>query len=379
MIAKSIDVAILGAGPVGCTLALALERSGRTVALIERRAPGGVAPGVFRPIALSDASRLIIERLGAWDALDTTPINAIHVSQAGAFGRTLLSAADARVPALGHVIEYGALAAALEQQVLARGIALLRGANIESTAVLDDRVDLLIAVDGASHRVSTRCLAHAEGSSAQAFEKRYGFDAVVGRVRVNRSLPGARATAFERFTAEGPLALLPTGDDYGLVWSARPERAAALLEMAATEFVTELAQAFGTRAGHFGSVEARGIFPLVLRRREARIAPRQVFVGNAAQALHPVAGQGLNLGLRDAWDLANGWHEAEDIGSAAVLEGYARARRFDAAGAIGITDFLASAFLGHLPLASTLRGLALGALDLLPPARRFFARRMLFG
>jgi 2-octaprenyl-6-methoxyphenol hydroxylase len=163
------------------------------------------------------------------------------------------------------------------------------------------------------------------------------------------------------------------------VWSARPERTAALAAMPSEQFVAELGRAAGGRAGRFVSAEARGGFPLALRWRAARIAARQVFVGNAAQTLHPVAGQGLNLGLRDVWDLAEAWREATDPGAAEVLQGYARMRRFDAASAIRVTDFLAGAFLGNAPFVGTLRGIALSALDVLPPARRFLARRMIFG
>jgi 2-octaprenyl-6-methoxyphenol hydroxylase len=386
-----VDVAILGAGPVGCALALALAREGRSVGLVERRPAGGAARPVFRPIALSYASRLILERLGAWRSIDATPIDRVHVSQAGAFGRSLLSADDAGVPALGYVAEYEALARALASEVEARGIAVTHGARIDSIATAGDSASLAFTEDGAPRELHARCMVHAEGAASDAQEKRYGFDALVGLVRIDRRADaraprgtaprpdGPRRTAFERFTHEGPLALLPAGEHYGLVWSARPERAAKLAAMASDEFVAELARAAGSRAGRFVSVEARASFPLVLRRRAARIAARQVFVGNAAQTLHPVAGQGLNLGLRDVWDLAEAWRDARDPGAAEVLQAYSRSRRLDAAAAIRVTDFLAGAFLSDAPFVGALRGVALSALDVVPPARRFFARRMIFG
>lgn len=145
------------------------------------------------------------------------------------------------------------------------------------------------------------------------------------------------------------------------------------------EFLAQLQAACGERAGRFTAVHERAQVPLVLRVRASRVEGREVYIGNAAQTLHPVAGQGLNLGLRDAWDLAQTLHDAEDAGDARALARFAALRRFDAGATIGVTELLARAFLGTHPLARAARGLALTGLDVLPPARRFFARRMIFG
>jgi len=185
--------------------------------------------------------------------------------------------------------------------------------------------------------------------------------------------------AYERFTADGPLALLPLAGDWALVWSARPERAAALADVAPPDFLAQLQQAFGDRAGRFTAVHERARAPLALRVRASRVEARAVFIGNAAQTLHPVAGQGLNLGLRDAWDLAQTLHAAEDPGSEAALARFTTQRRLDAAATIGVTEVLARGFLGANPLARAARGAVLTSLDILPAARRFFARRMIFG
>ena len=342
---QEVDVLIRGAGPVGCALAAALRDSRHKVAVVDR---GGPNPA-FRPIALSYASRLILERLGAWQGLAVTPIDTIHVSERGAFGQARLEAADAGVPSLGYVLDYASLARALRERV----------ADLVST-----------------DEMPARSVVHAEGASAEAAEKRYAQDAVVGIVEVS---PAAAHAAFERFTADGPLALLPFGGKYALVWSAKPDRAAALAAMPSQEFLSELAAAAGSRPGRPVAVTARSVQPLTLRVNPARVGEREVFIGNAAQTLHPVAGQGLNLGLRDAWELAVSLRDAPDPGDAATLARYAARRRLDAAATIRVTDFLASAFVGSNKALHAVRGAALMALDVFPPARRFFARRMIYG
>jgi 2-octaprenyl-6-methoxyphenol hydroxylase len=346
------DILIRGGGPVGCTLALALRGSGLRVALAAR-AEGGSRG--FRPIALSYASRLILERLGAWgESLAPSPIERIEVSQAGRFGRTLLEAADAGVPALGYVVEYSALVAALESRLAGSGTTLV----------------------SAEGPVGARCVAHAEGTSDDASEKRYAQDAVVALVRCE---PPAGTRAFERFTAEGPLALLPFAGRFAVVWSMHPDRARELADALPERFLCALGAAAGGAIARAQALEARSAQPLALRVRPARIGERAVYLGNAAQTLHPVAGQGLNLGLRDAWELAQAWQDVRDPGDAALLGRYAARRRLDTQATARVTDFLAGAFLGAGRLSGAARGLAMTALDVVPPARRFFARRMIFG
>lgn len=345
MPARAVDVLIRGGGPVGCTLALALRSSKLSVAIL-----GAVtAAASFRPIALSHASRLILERVGAWNGLETTPIASIHVSQAGGFGRTRLDAADAGVPALGHVIEYTALAGALRAKC----------------------GELFVTEEPAA-----QCVVHAEGAAEQARETRYEQDALVALVSTH---PASQGVAFERFTAQGPLALLPLGPRYALVWSARPDRVRALAAAPEELFLAELASAAGSAPGRPLAVEKRAVQPLVLRVRPSRVGERCAYIGNAAQTLHPVAGQGLNLGLRDAWELAKALHGAPDAGDHKLLARYAARRRLDAAATIGVTHLLAAGFTGANPLARAARGAALVALDILPAPRRFFARRMIYG
>jgi 2-octaprenyl-6-methoxyphenol hydroxylase len=350
------EVLILGAGPVGCTLALLLQSAGRTVAVCAPRERGPAAPQP-RPIALSYASRLILERAGAWAGLAGTPIEAVHVSQRAGFGITRLTAADAGVPALGYVIDYRALVQALGAIVRSRDLAV----DEPAAAAMREHAALLV---------------HAEGSGHYAIDKSYGQTAVVGLVE---AAPPARSTAYERFTAEGPLALLPLGAAYGMIWAMRPADAAALAASDATPFLEALQQAFGDRAGRFLAVHGRSTAPLALRVRARRASVREAYVGNSAQTLHPVAGQGLNLGLRDAWDLASCVAGAPDPGGSQILERYVALRRLDALATIGFTDLAAGAFIGTNPVARLARGAALSALDACAPAKRFFARRMIFG
>jgi 2-octaprenyl-6-methoxyphenol hydroxylase len=345
-----VEVSVLGAGPVGCVLALLLQAAGRSVCIVEKRGSPGRPP--FRPIALSHASRLILERIGAWHALEPTPIGTIHISQQGAFGRTCLSAADAGVPALGYVVEYGVLLSALLNRAKEERIPVETGSGEASLVV------------------------HAEGTAETQKEKSYGQEAIVALVTTS---PAADVTAWERFTPEGPLALLPLGGRYGAVWGMHPGRAQALGEASEADFLQALAGAFGARAGDFVAAGERVRVPLALRVRPSRIGEREAFIGNAAQMLHPVAGQGLNLGLRDAWDLAQVLRDAQDPGDARVLRRFSTLRRMDAMASVRVTDFLAGAFLGANPFGAMMRGFGLTALDICLPARRFFARRMIFG
>ena len=347
------EVAIRGAGPIGCVLALLLRQQG-TAVVLDRQSQDTPAPlrPAFRPLALSHASRLILERAGAWQALSPTPINDIHVSQQGGFGRTQLRAADAGVPALGYVLDYGVLLDALRT--------LVEEKNIPAGPPNDD----------------SPLTVHAEGTSDEATKKDYRQEALVALVTTR---PAAAGTAWERFTPEGPLALLPLGGRLCAVWGMRPERARELCDAPEGEFLAALAQAIGRRAGEFVAAGDRSRLPLALRVRRSRVGERAAYIGNAVQTLHPVAGQGLNLGLRDAWDLAQVLHGAQDPGEARVLQRFAGMRRADAAATVRVTDFLAGAFLGADPLAGLMRGFGLTALDICRPARRFFARRMIFG
>lgn len=376
------DVLIVGGGPVGAALALALRGSGIGLGLLEARGPEA-APADPRPIALSHGSRLILERLGVWDALaPVTPIMRIHVSQRGGFGRVELEAAEARLPALGYVLDYARLATTLARALDAGFCHCLTGATVTALDPGPDAAHVHFDAGHGTQHAAARLLAVADGGAiaamAQARTRDYHQAAVTARVA--SSLPH-RNVAYERFTPDGPLALLPAGDALALVWTTTPEQAQQLCALPEAEFLHRLQHAFGRRLGAFSAVGARAGFPLALRVATRIAAPRMAALGNAAQTLHPVAGQGLNLGLRDAWELASVIEGCgrDEIGGAAMLEAYRARRRLDRGGGVWFTDTLARLFSNDIAPLRLARGLGLALLGAAPPAKNFVVRRMTFG
>ncbi|MBD8625386.1 FAD-dependent monooxygenase [Oxalobacteraceae sp. CFBP 8753] len=373
-----VDVAICGAGPVGLALAGFLVRrgiAGARIALIDGKSLGQAISDP-RSIALSWGSAQLLQEVGAWP-LAATPIHEIHVSRRGQLGRSLMQREDHDVPALGYVTRYGAVVDALAKIGEQAGVTMLRPARVTS---LDEQPDaaLLHLSDGST--VRARVAVQAEGGLFGAQDQRarsrdYEQSAVIARVTT--AMPIAHR-AFERFTDEGPLALLPEdgadGHQYALVWCMRPERAQAILALDDMRFLAQLGEAFGARLGAFTKVSPRSAFPLGLN-AEARATARTVAIGNAAQTLHPVAGQGLNLGLRDAAVLARQLARGTDP---EAIARFTEDRAGDRGTTIGLTDTMARAFTIPGPL-QPLLGLGLAALDLTRPARTLLADLMMFG
>lgn len=386
MIGPVRDLLIVGGGPVGASLALALAGSGLDIALLEARADVAVSRD-DRSLAISYGTRLILERLGIWDAAGTpTPILTIHVSERGGYGRSLLAAGETGLPALGYVLRYASLQQSLGLALAnVPGVTLLSGAQVENVAHETDCVSIRYSRNGASHSASARLLVIADGGVSLAEQagaiiktRDYEQQAVVGVVGTSR--PHA-FRAFERFTADGPVALLPFEDRYALVWTAAPETAAALVALPEGDFLEALQKHFGDRAGRFVSAASRARFPLSLRYALDPVLPRTVLLGNAAQALHPIAGQGFNLGLRDAWEFADVIRSrgGEDPGTDDCLSRYRDARKLDRMSGIALTDSLVRIFSNDFAPLRVLRGGGLALLDLLPAAKRAFVQRMIFG
>jgi len=375
------DVLIVGGGPVGAAAALALRGTGLAVGLVEARAPQAVQADP-RPIALSHGSRLILERLGMWEQLaPATPIARIHVSQRGGFGRVELDAAEVHLPALGYVVDYGRLAATLAGALEAQDGCHPVRATVSALESGPESALARFEAGGVSTQATTRLLVVAEGGTLPLARMRirdYGQSVVTARVA---SEVPHRNVAYERFTPDGPLALLPMGELLALVWTTNPERAQQLCEMPESGFLEQLQYAFGGRLGSFSHAGARSSYPLALKVADRTAEPRVVALGNAAQTLHPVAGQGLNLGLRDAWELAESitGRDKVEIGGSAHLKAYRARRRLDRRGGIGVTDALVRLFSNDIAPLRLARGLGLAALGAVPPARDFLVRRMTFG
>lgn len=374
---KSVDIAIAGGGPVGLALAGMLVARGvdaQRLLLIDGKTTGEASTDP-RSIALSWGSRELLAPLGAWPAT-ATAITQIHVSRRGSFGRTLIDCHDHQLPALGYVCRYGDLVHALSAALDRLGVLQHRPARLIAANEDHQQVMLQLSDD---QPIRAALLVQAEGGvfGAQAdksITRDYEQMAIVAHVHSNRRIPGR---AFERFTEEGPLALLPDGDGYSLVWCVRPARCTDLLALSEHAFLQALQQAFGHRVGDFTALGARHSFPLGLNAQPASSA-RTIAIGNAAQTLHPVAGQGLNLGLRDAAVLAAALaHDPTPEG----IRSFDRQRRGDRQLTVRLTDLMARLFAGSADRSFTqdLLGLSLGAIDLLPPARRVLSEQMMFG
>lgn len=383
----SADVIVVGGGPVGATLALALAQGAPALKLVVLEAQADDAVGRdTRTLALSHGSRLILERVGIWRKLTAvTPITQIHISQRGSFGRALLSAQEVGLPALGYVISFAALRHALHTALQECGARYVTGAKVSQTTPDPLAASVQYTHQGVSHTLASRLVALADGgrslqeiSGIVRISRDYHQAAVV--CQVSTELPHNNL-AYERFTEDGPAALLPSGEDYALVWSASPERAAQIMALSETDFLLQLHAHFGDRQGRFLKAGARASFPLSLSKSQPLTRPRLVLIGNAAQMLHPVAGQGFNMGLRDAWELAQQVFSCapEAIGGVAMLAQYVAGRRVDTQGGIFFTDLLVRGFSNQLTGLGLARGLAISALDMLPPVKSFVVRRMTFG
>ncbi|ABE32312.1 ubiquinone biosynthesis hydroxylase, UbiH/UbiF/VisC/COQ6 family protein [Paraburkholderia xenovorans LB400] len=434
------DVTIVGAGPVGLALAGWLARRSATralqIALIDAREPEDSIADP-RAIAVSHGSRMILEPL-RWPA-DATAIRRIHVSQRGHFGRTLIDHGEHGLPALGYVLRYGSIVHGLAEAVHATPVHWFRSTSAGAPTQEFDGVTLPIETAGVTRQLRTRILVNAEGglfgdqksgrgvakgasvnadeqtdpranaetpdnraagvevksvdprtgrdgaaarrtgrAAAEPALRDYGQTALVGTVTVSSPQPHV---AWERFTSQGPIALLPMGGvrgaDYALVWCCAPEEAARRAQLSDEAFLHELGAAFGDRMGRFTHIKGRASFPLGLNAVETLVNGHIVAIGNAAQTLHPVAGQGLNLGLRDAHSLADAL--SAEGPTPLALATFAQRRALDRRLTIGATDTLARLFTVDFAPLAIMRGLALTALEFLPPVKTALARQMMFG
>lgn len=376
---------IVGGGPVGLVLALAMQQRALPVKVLEARKKGA-AHQDKRALALSYGSKLILEKLGVWHAVEfkATTINTIHVSQRGSLGRTKLNADEHALPSLGYVVSYGALMQALDSALNADHV------MYEAAATSIRQNDQVAEVDftflGEIKSISSPLIVVADGGRSledmpgiKRDTKDYGHDALVSVVSCE--LPHNNI-AYERFTPEGPMALLPNGErDFSLVWTGEKAGINRLIALDEVTFLDELHAAFGDRVGHFLSSQKRMSFPLVKSQLETNTTPHLVVIGNSAQTMHPVAGQGFNVGLRDAEFLVKQLTSTPVLewGSHAMLEAYTKTRLRDTKGGLLFTDFLVSTFSNDLIGLSAIRSAGLGLLDLLKPAKKILVSKMSYG
>ncbi|HEX5344126.1 MAG TPA: UbiH/UbiF/VisC/COQ6 family ubiquinone biosynthesis hydroxylase [Duganella sp.] len=371
------DIAICGAGPAGMALAALLVKRGvaaQRIVLIDAKTLEQAAKDP-RSLALSWGSRQILEPIGGWPAT-ATAIEQIHVSRRGQFGRSMIDRKDYGLPALGYVSRYGHLVSALGAACAHAGVATLRPARVIALDEDHDAVTLTIDADGTPQALRAAIVVQAEGGlfneqQIRATNRDYEQTAIIAQVRSTTPPPHR---AYERFTEQGPLALLPQDDEYSLVWCVRPETAAELQALNDADFLQALGAAFGDRVGKFTHATPRLSFKLGLN-AAAHSTARTVAIGNAAQTLHPVAGQGLNLGLRDVTVLARLLAQGT---TPTQLAQFTEQRQRDRSTTVTITDTMARIFANDSP-AQALLGLSLAAIDMVGPARGVLAELMMYG
>jgi 2-octaprenyl-6-methoxyphenol hydroxylase len=386
----SFDVAIVGGGMVGATLGVALAPLNLRVAIIEAIPHDAAAQPSFdeRTTALSNGSRRILETLGVWPAFHTaaTPIRKIHVSDQGRFGFARIDAAEQGLPAMGYVVANRDLGSALWSRLSGSpGLEVYCPAEVSHIAANERSVTVEISRRGAKSTIDAKLIVAADGAQSavrsaagvDAQVRDYGQTAVITTVLPQRFHDNV---AYERFTPSGPLALLPLdGGRCTLVLTLTREAAQSAMSWSDEEFLAEVQRRFGFRLGRFLQVGRRVPYPLFLTRATRTSAGRCVIIGNAAQGLHPVAGMGFNLGLRDVASLAEliaeraGQVDA-DPGSPELLAQYDAWRAADRGGVIAFTDGLVRMFSNPLGSIRRLRNLGLLAFDLLPPAKAALSR-----
>ena len=385
---QDYDLLIVGGGLAGNCLALALKDTGLRMAIVEAntREQLSVSPAGDRALALAAGTVMMLEALGIWQGISyaATAIKQIHISDRGHFGKTRLSAQKENVDALGYVITARNIETFVANQAAESGIELISPARVVGLMSGDNEVCVSLKQGNDSLNVSAKLLVGADGGLSSVRQlldiaqqiTEYGQTALVTTVK--STLPN-KNTAFERFTASGPLALLPVAKSQSaVVWTRRNEEADALMLGSEADFLYELQQCFGFKLGELSLVAPRRAFPLSLIRAEKMVAGRAVIIGNAVHQLHPVAGQGFNLSLRDVVRLSemlikqNEQHK--DIGAADFLKEYAASRKKDHNRTIGFTYAVVKIFSNEWLALAAARNIGLALLDHIPVAKTLLTR-----
>ncbi|MEW8264019.1 MAG: 2-octaprenyl-6-methoxyphenyl hydroxylase [Candidatus Thiodiazotropha taylori] len=386
------DILIVGGGMVGASLAHALSGHGYKIGVIEAWPLSSSSQPSYddRVIALSWGSRLILQAMGVWHGIEAVaqPILDIHISDRGHFGFTRLNHHQEGVDALGYVVTAKSLGNALLRELDQRqDVELICPAQLKSFAVSDNGVEARIEQDGHEKRINARLLVAADGGdslvrrflSIPLKEKSYGQTAIIANLSCDRE---HQSVAYERFTDTGPLALLPMTDErLSMVWTAEDHQVAELMGLSDQAFLNRLQDRFGYRLGRLERLGKRVAYPLRLRQAAEQVRPRIALIGNAAHAIHPVTGQGFNLGLRDVAGLADLLVEAaqhgRDPGDLELLNEYRQWRERDQNRVAAITDSLARLFANPFGPLRLMRNLGLVGLDLMPGLKHQVARQFM--
>lgn len=384
------DVLIVGGGMVGASLGCALAGLSLRIALVEAAPLAASAHPSYddRTLALAQGTKRIFQTLGLWDSLaaTATPIHQIHISERGGAGFAHLDCRDEGVDALGYVVEARLIGAAvLAKLPTLPGLDLLCPAHLDQIAIEPDAACATVGLpDGHTRELRARLVVAADGARSPIREQlgisalrwEYGQQAVIANV--TPALPHQQV-AYERFTEDGPVALLPMSEQRcAVVCTVNDPAVPEVLALDDAGFGALLTRRFGDRLGHFSRIGRRQAYPLFLLKAREHARERVAIIGNAAHTLHPIAGQGFNLGIRDVAALAEVIADArraeQDIGALTVLDRYADWRRWDQRQTIAFTDALTRLFVNPLPPVRLARNLGLLAFDFYPPIKRLITR-----
>lgn len=389
-LSNSYDVLIVGGGMVGASLAVALMPLKLKVGLVDAFEFGVAEQPSYddRSIALSYGSSRIFSGMGLWKNLEakTTAINKIHVSDRGHFGATRLSAEKEKVPALGYLVESRVLGKQLYDVLEKSDVDIIAPAMVNDLQETDSGLQINIIKNKKEIQLSARLVIAADGTQSKIRElsgigvsrSNYYQSAIIANISTEKPHENQ---AFERFTDTGPIALLPLSDGRcSLVWTQDTKNGTddvdATVALDDAAFLKKLGDEFGYRLGRFTKVGKRSTFPLALVTSEKNTAPRTVVIGNASHTMHPVAGQGLNLALRDIVVLADLIAEyVGDVGSNDLLENYETQRAGDLKNTVRYTDTLVRLFSNDNFLLGHVRAGGLLAVDRVGPLRKLFTRQ----
>ena len=383
----SNNITIVGAGPVGLVAGALMAELNYSVNIIEANHKDFVLKD-SKALALSNSTVFILKKLDIWKDLlkKATPINEIHVSQKNTFGRTLFEANDYEEDALGYIVSYADLIKLLKNKIEGfKNVHIFFNTKLENVKNFKDSKNILIKNDGKEKELPFNLLVLADGGKARIAgidltreEKDINHIALVSSLKINKPHYGR---AYERFTKNGPIALLPnTSNTFTLVWTGPKKYIDEIAKLNNDSLLKILQENFGKRAGEFVDINEKSFFVLKSSILKNISTPNVVAIGNASQIIHPVAGQGLNIGMRDALELAKFVKTYfDDSFSKNISHDFNRIRKSQSSDIINITDQLSSIFLNNIIGFNNLRGLSLSALDAIPPLKRKFVRKMSYG